>query len=803
MPDLIVIKLTPANPTSGEDFTKYLTNLNIKAFDLSFGEPKIGVLIGHASGAWFPPSDDPTDPGLIDFSPATPTIFQHFSFVTINPIGPVQVVKREAVATAVIAVRLPSGHTEYQTADLRLEITNNGRRILDQHVDFNVAVISDPFSSTNPAHYINLPITSVFFALPDSSLGLDPTVAFVDLPSDGTAPSFKSVFDAANLVLAQDPGGGGSLAKLSPLSAARARQVAREILWNPKLNPAPLPLRPLEELYTRPPTNPNLKDDALKQADMDRKQFEATLMGFHATQDAHSDLLAKYVFAASAAVRAEQKTTVPSRVGFFFPVDPTNPAPTSSIREAEITLVAGGGFSLNFEVPAPYFYALSASLATSVTAEQRYRMATLQDEERIVSELQVAIDSGIIDEHATIKPPNAARRLVALGSADTAGLPQCPLNAEIDTMLKAGNGWLAFPGTDIGLFWAANPFPAAHLDLVLSVVTQQFPPLIDAIKLIPVNNVQTLKTRTAADWHRFFIPVQVPPVPPNSALLPPFTAPGTPEERVAAFIRHLRKFFEVQAEALNLPSALPANAIPSLAIADSDPINAFVGFYDANGGPAFAFGSPSNQAFFDQAVLDVFPGDTDAQAWLGQTLRAIDDLFRMTTGVGPATLQFSLMEALYARGFDSMSSVQGLSLSEFEQALTGTVAYAFANSIYTGALGRGGSPSPGPGAFKPVNPDGSLVNCIPPWHLSPLGPVEYLHELLKVSAASTCDDPAPSGSATLGTLLAGRRGDIGSLHATAANVHTPLPLIDLVNENLEALASSSTADWPRRAKLPA
>jgi len=55
---------------------------------------------------------------------------------------------------------------------------------------------------------------------------------------------------------------------------------------------------------------------------MDRKQFEATLMGFYATQAANSDQLAKYVFAASAAVWAEAQTTpVVAKVGFSFPVD--------------------------------------------------------------------------------------------------------------------------------------------------------------------------------------------------------------------------------------------------------------------------------------------------------------------------------------------------------------------------------------------------------------------------------------------------------------------------------------------------
>jgi hypothetical protein len=94
-----------------------------------------------------------------------------------------------------------------------------------------------------------------------------------------------------------------------------------------------------------------------------------------------------------------------------------------------------------------------------------------------------------------------------------------------------------------------------------------------------------------------------------------------------------------------------------------------------------------------------------------------------------------------------------------------------------------------PGPFTPINPDGSLINCIPPWHLSPLGPVKYLQDLLATGIGATCEQPAATG-ATLGALIAPRRGQLGNLHATAANVHTTLPLIDIVNENLEDVADN-------------
>jgi len=216
------------------------------------------------------------------------------------------------------------------------------------------------------------------------------------------------------------------------------------------------------------------------------------------------------------------------------------------------------------------------------------------------------------------------------------------------------------------------------VDLVLSAVTQQLvvtpqsQNLIADIKAIPVNNIQDLKARTTADWNS------------SSCLLGAvychLYAPGTPAERVAAFIRHLREILR-RRDTSRAVECSCGQRHPQHSVSQADPINTFVGFYNANPTPPFAFGSPVNQAFFDQAIQDVFPNDAEPQAWLVQTLHAIDELFRMTTGIDP-TLQFSLMEALYARGFDSMINVQALSASEFEQALTGTVAYPFANQIY-------------------------------------------------------------------------------------------------------------------------
>ena len=783
MPQVILVRLVPMKPTSGANFSSYLTNLSIRAFDLSFGNPAEGTPVGQAQGAWIPNTGiNANGPA---FTPATQRIVQHFSDYPVPPtMDPDR--RIEAVATAIIELNPPPA-TEFSTPDLRLEIKQGTQLVAYERLDSNVKVEPDAPISNTPGTYISVDPPAVVVTLPDPAVALDTNAAFVELPPDGTPPKFVPLQDAINKVLAKDPAGGAKLDNKSPLTVAQSLQVAREIIWNRKI--APPPERPnnrrLEDMYTRPPTDTSMSNDDRDKADMDRKQYEASLLGYYALQNANSDRLAQYVFAASAAVWAEQESANPGRIGLRIPVETgTPPTPGSKFRQADVVIENAAGLTLNFQVPAEYFYALSAVLATNVTAEERYRMATGDNESRIVASIKAAIDKNVIVAAATT-PENASRRLIAIGRGRVQRPPLCPLNAYVNALVTA---WLAEMGGSIDTFWQQHPFPAAlvpgHLDLVLATVTQQTvvtptsTALIAAIKAIPVADVEQLKGRTVQQWHAFFLPA-------NIGLLPDFTNPGTPEERVEAFVRQLRKYFEVLSNSPAPPPGAMANAL-SIPIADNDP---FAAFLAAAPGFAFPVANWSDPAIVN-ALQMVFPGDPDAQTWLLNALQTIDELLLATNGIGLPALQFSLLEALYARGFTSRSQIQALSDAEFQHALTGTVAYPYATAIQTAAGGSIAPPTPvPPGPFTPINPDGSLINCIPPWHLSPLGPVKYLQDTLATGIGATCEHPAATGT-TLGALVALRRGPLGNLHATAENVHTTLPLIDIVNENLEALADS-------------
>ena len=238
MPQVIIVRLVPMKPTSGADFSSYLTNLSIRAFDLSFGNSADGTPVGQAQGAWVP-TEGPGASGPA-FVPANQRIVQHFSAYQVNLIPPPNVfdIRREAVATAIIELNLLPA-TEFNTTDLRLEIKQGTQIVAYERLDFNVKVEPNVPISSNPLTYIDVDLPAVVVTLPDPGVTIDPNAAFVELPVDGTPPKFLPLRDAINKVLVQDPAGGALLANKSPLTAAQSRQIAREIIWNRTIAPPP------------------------------------------------------------------------------------------------------------------------------------------------------------------------------------------------------------------------------------------------------------------------------------------------------------------------------------------------------------------------------------------------------------------------------------------------------------------------------------------------------------------------------------------------------------------------------------
>lgn len=754
MSSLIVLRLHPVEPIAGPDFTDYLDGLNIKVWDLTTGSPLEGVVVGTA--AYLAP--DPDDPPWVPH-PNT-RIVQHFTEPSIGEPVP----RPLSVATAVVEV---PAHPEHVTSDLRLEISRNGGAIVHRQVYFNVPQVEhngplgpEIFHEFEPSLYLALP-----------GVALDDGV--LELPADGTPPRFEDLRDAVETVLGNDPGNTGILASLT---AQQARHIAYEIVWNRVVRPlpGPPPGNDLEGMYTG---EKKADSDPVEQA---RKRFEGDQQAYYATGNAEAERLAGFVYALSAALHAENLSAQADRAGFDFPVLPGDPDPGTEARYRHAKVILTG-IGPAFSVPAAYFYVLGASLPVTVPAEHRYRLATLAEEDNIRTTLRAAVTMGVLPEDAdgagvAVNINQAARRLRALGSATGPAL-----ELAVGTVQVLVDAWLAYKDEDVDGFWGGPIDLAGHLELVLWVLTGTHQVLIQKIKDSGITEATQLAGLTIGTWRALFGGDTI-----DDTLFPDFIVGDNSEQRFAKFVKHVQKFFTVDT-GIDDPDDPEIGGPPRFRTLTDDPLTRFVDDY----GPDFEFGVDRDETRLHDAVWQVFPEDAAARAWLEQLVRAVDELVRLASAV-PADVAFSVVEALYARGLTSRAQVAALSTEDFRRALTGTVAYEHADALHDQAGEGGDDEDHCDDGFVPVNADGCLVDCVPPAHLSPFGPVAYLHALLTLPETATCADPDPGDeSATVGGLLAGRRGPLGDLLVTEPNLRTPLPAIDLVNECLEAAVAGS------------
>jgi hypothetical protein len=757
---LLIIRLHPETPVSGEEFTNYLKGLSIAAHDLRFGDEGKGPAFGKATYL-APTLRDLPEPPVPN--PET-RITQHFEVI------PGEIRNFFAVATAVIEIPKDIGwNIEHRALDVRLVITRDGKEIVHKQLYYNVVGQLPPQMSAeailkDPNGFPNLQPVHLHVALPAPGQQLAPTVA-EPVELDVALPSFADLraamvrvlgvevpgpdFGLPDEVFDPDPG------PIAKLTREQCRHVAAEITWDQTTHLLPVPNRSLEGMYT-------YSFVAGSEVERDRQLFESRLSTHYARLNTETEHLTNFVFAVSAAIWCEWQTRIATQAGFSFPVFLTAPA------QEEKVVLNGAATPLGFEVPAEYFYAVTAILPLQVMREERYNTAVQSPEEQTVASIEHALNQHLINEPATVNRYQAARRLRALGTVDEFGTPGYvlppPVTSKVVPAQRLVNNWLSFSGADLSPFWNALPAPdlRGHLDLLLTVITKEHAPLIAAITgtKFGVKDVNGLAAKNTAEWKGLLQP--------NPNLLPEFTKPGTTEERTQAFIRYLGKFFEVPKvfEPSPAPTPAPAPAIDH----PGNPLDALL----AND-PGFSFdewnatgemfpGDPVKQKQFTDTLGNIFPRDEAKQKQFTEWLKCIQGVTKLAEKIEPHAIRFSVIEALWARGFTNAASIKDLSLDDFKEALAGSIAYDYADAIKTNA-GPGEPPrEQTPAGFKPVNPDGSIVNCVPPAHLSPLGPVAYLHDLLRVGEESNCNHPIPKQSSkTLGAALANRRGPVLSI----------------------------------------
>ena len=778
----IVLRLTPPAAIDAATFTTYLTNLTVTVNDISYGQATNGVLIGTA--AFVPPAFPP---------PAGTRIAQH------ETLGVLQ-----SVATAVIEYIPPD--PEYITPDLLISFSwGGGQSYSAPELYYDVALydVVGPFPP--PATFQTIPDANVSAFVTLSS----PTTQLA-LPTGSTPPNFDDLNAAVANVLASDPGLPVTPALLAGLTVAQCRNIAAELVYGPQA-PLPQPPEAPVDMYTTPPNTGNIGDPH----EQDRQQFEGMLSGYYGTRDAAVLRLTNYVFALSVAYWLQAQTQTAAQALVAFPVNPNAPQPPiPTMSEAQVIFTG----VLGLDVPAAYFYALNYDLSASPNQDSlqqkqmRQQVVYGADQQSNLNDLTSALDAGLITLPATLNPAQAVRIIEALNIPTASGAGTYPIDAGSPTPIFAPGwrlfntgwvgqtSWLGYPtawagyqpGDEFAGFWQplATNQPAAFLDLVLMALTQGYmvglTPLAQLLETdLGLANVGDIAAVTPAQWQAYFNA--------HPGYLPPFTQPGTVAAQIAAFIQWVQKFFQLNPD-LFVPPAVPAFIPPRFGVPNFDVIVRTIGDY-----PGFAFPMVINLATLEAAAALAVPGDEAAQAWAVQAIETLNELYYLSQIPGePEAFDFSVMEALFARGFTSREQVLDLPFDDFRQALTGTIAYDHAAAIYANAGPPHAFPPPPGGPFVPINP-GGLTDCIPPPWFSPLGPVAYLHEMLKVSERSTCDrpfaPPAP-GHTTLQTVIDVRRGPIENLEVTSANLETPLPLIDIVNECLQLVASNSPPSPP-------
>jgi len=315
---IIVIRLHPDKRKSGDDFQKDLEGLEIQVNERSFGDPKAVQPVSLLGTAKYIAEGDPAA-----------TIIQH----RISGL-------RAPIATAAIEVADPPFPKEYKSLDLRLTVTRSGLTIVNHDVNFNVDLSPGPMPPSTYADYMQLaspltsppgPPVSLYLPIPPASTGLggSASTAYVDVQTDGTAPSFDAVVIAVGTVLSKDPGGGVDLAALTP---GQCQHVAREIINNRELDPypnVPAVIGWLEGIY-----DPASGDDGEKA----RQKFEADLLTYYTVHQTRADVLSKFIYSMSAALACAKKSQDATQVGFTFPILPGKTPSGQKIAEATVVI---------------------------------------------------------------------------------------------------------------------------------------------------------------------------------------------------------------------------------------------------------------------------------------------------------------------------------------------------------------------------------------------------------------------------------------------------------------------------------
>ena len=718
MVDYILLRLLPTQPTSASDFTRDLQGLVITAYNVAAGtDDPDSIPLGTASGVT-PATSTPDDivsnlPELVIHSAATTSppqletaIMQHVFPKTPDDLN---AGKYASVATAVVLLNVSTEKLISPLSDLyivKLALTRNGVPIGDSIPEFSLSSISKETLSTLQTDYTGLidgtdpsdgrKFSPYVFIPPAGASGTENAVA-LDAASR-QPPLFSTLVDDIDHVLEQMATHSSKLEQRDPLSVTQSRQIASALVSKSTHQPIPAPGMPLESMYTLSPVaSPSqIQGSGLRRIDQARRKFEAN---YKSTYSKKIDQLATFVYAASAAIYAEKQTATSPAASFTFPVAASLSGASTMVKELTVLLkgdkVAETSEGLkpldpSFVVPAAFFYALGTTDSIQTPPEDRYKRNLNKTEEVLRAEFTTAKNLGTLQvdqntrvsgnskltEGVSITLEQAARRIIALGS--TTGSLQ-PI--DLTNVSRIVSDWLAYSGPTVNMmseFW--DPKIVKHsdeyLDLILKVIASGNIDLVTAIKnqFPQVSTADDLLTQTDhSKWKSLFVA--------QPDLLPESTNPGNSSHRTEAFIRNMKTILAVPTTT-PASDALEPNDIPILEVSGQDSLAQFLQNYPGG----FDFSADLNDTTINQTLSQLFLSNPTLQARTKVAIETIHTLYSVT-GITTIddSLHFSLMEALYARGFTTAERITVLTQTQFASALRGSVAYQsdYPTHIYT------------------------------------------------------------------------------------------------------------------------
>ena len=303
-----------------------------------------------------------------------------------------------SVATAIIAIpNQPAG----AYVDIAVVVTRNNILIPVDYEFYNVMVSVDT-SLPTPGNYQSIPLQDTSFYLTLPAPPVNNGALSLLMPTNGTAPAFDKLLPLMKSASQYDSYFSG--VDLTQLTTDQCTRMAYDIVWSQQ-NPLPLPPDPLEDLYTNPPnsgassTNGNNNGD-----EQDRQRWEGALNSFYSTRNSTAVRLSKYVAAASCALYCEGTSTAAPQALLEFLVDPKAYADASPIVSE--VLLTGLSSTINFGVPAAFFYALGSNQGMTTPATSRYKSACGDAVDRLLQEFG---QGQLSQASSTISRPSRSR----------------------------------------------------------------------------------------------------------------------------------------------------------------------------------------------------------------------------------------------------------------------------------------------------------------------------------------------------------------------------------------------------------